>query len=48
MLSINQTISAKILINVANGMELPAAMDAVLGQGTHAKLVSDLYEELRG
>jgi hypothetical protein len=42
-----QIISAKILIAQANGMELSAAIDHVLGAGTYDKMVSDLYDTLR-
>jgi len=44
----NEKISARILKHVAAGMTLAQAIDAVLGAGAHAKLVSDLYEALRG
>lgn len=40
-------IGLLILQSVAAGMTLPAAMDAVLGAGTHAKLAGDLHSALR-
>ncbi len=39
-------ISALILANVAAGMALDEAIDAVLGAGTYAKLAADLYDGL--
>jgi hypothetical protein len=41
------TISARILSLIATGMTLDVAIDVVLGKGTHAALVSDLYNALR-
>lgn len=43
----SNTISAAILARVIKGDELGEAFDAVLGEGTLAKLVDDLYHELR-
>jgi hypothetical protein len=43
----NSKISARILVLVQSGMTLAYAMDAVLGEGTHSKLVGDLYDALR-
>lgn len=43
----NAAISAKILANIANGMELQAAFDAVLGAGAYAKLAGEVYDELK-
>jgi len=40
-------ISALILAHIAAGMALDAAIDAVLGAGTYAKLAGDLYDGLR-
>lgn len=47
-MTINQAISAKILIKVASGMDIKSALDSVCGVGSYDGLVSDLYEELRG
>ena len=43
----DQKISGRILYHVANGMDVKAALDQVLGKGTSEKLISDLYDELR-
>lgn len=43
----NAAISAKILAQVQAGAALPTAIDAVLGEGTYARLVGELYDELR-
>ena len=43
----NAKISAAILANIACGMALPQAFDAVLGEGAYAKLAGDLYDALR-
>lgn len=43
----NASISAQILAHVAAGMTQEAAIDAVLGAGTYARMVSDLYAGLR-
>ena len=43
----NQIISARILVLVAGGMTVAAAVDAVLGAGTFAAMASDVYETLR-
>lgn len=40
-------ISARILVLVQTGMPLPAAVDAVLGVGTYAKLAGDVYDALK-
>lgn len=42
-----QKISARILANVAAGMDLPTAIDAVLGAGEYEAFVSSLYAALR-
>ena len=39
-------ISAKILTAMANGMELQAAFDSVLGEGAYMKMASDLHDAL--
>lgn len=41
------TISARILALVAAGQSIDAAVDAVLGAGTFARLADDLYTALR-
>ena len=43
----NAAISQMILANVAAGMSIAEALDAVLGTGSHAAIVSDIYEALR-
>lgn len=43
----NAAISAKILSNVANGMTLQAAFDAVIGEGAYMKLAGDLYDAIK-
>lgn len=45
--TINKVISAAILLEINNGANPAAALDAVLGAGTYDKLVSDLYDALR-
>lgn len=44
----SETITRRILTLVAAGMTLPAAFDAVLGAGAHAKMAGELYDALRG
>ena len=46
-MSKQQIISAKILANVANGMDLRTAFDAVLGEGAYVKLAGEVYDTLR-
>ncbi len=41
------TISARILANVARGMPLPEAVDAVLGYGSFATMAGEVYRALR-
>lgn len=43
----NAVISAAIVALIAGGLSHADAMDAVLGEGTHERLVSDLYGALR-
>jgi hypothetical protein len=43
----NQAISAAILANIANGMDLPAAYDAVFGEGAYLKMTGEIYDALR-
>lgn len=43
----NSKISAAILMNVANGMSLKAAFDAVLGTGAYEKMAGQIYDALR-
>lgn len=43
----NAAISAAILANVAKGMDLPAAYDAVFGEGAYAKMADEMYDALR-
>lgn len=43
----NANISARIVFLLSQGMDVAAAVDAVLGAGTYEKLASDLYDALR-
>lgn len=43
----NEKISKAILEEVAKGKSIDAAIDAILGAGTFAKIASDLYDALR-
>lgn len=43
----NQIISARILAQVAAGLSVRDAIDAVLGAGTYEQLADDLWEALR-
>lgn len=43
----NAQISAAILANVAKGMDLPTAYDAVFGEGAYIKMAGDIYDALR-
>lgn len=43
----NAAISSSILNNIANGMTLEAAYDAVFGDGSYDKMVGDIYDALR-
>lgn len=40
-------VAARIAQLRAEGMPLPAALDAVLGAGSYDAFVSDLYDRLR-
>ena len=40
-------ISLRIISLQQNGMTLPEAFDAVLGDGSYDKMVSELYEAMR-
>lgn len=42
-----QIISARIATLIANGHSVPAAVDAVLGAGTYAKIAADVWSALR-
>ena len=44
---VNAEISRRILTVVASGKELKVAIDEVLGAGTFANVVSELYDALR-
>lgn len=44
---VNAFLSKQIAANVASGMEVPAAFDAVMGEGAYMKLASTVYHELR-
>lgn len=43
----NATISARIIAAMATGMTVREAIDHVLGAGTSATLVDELYKALR-
>ena len=43
----DQIISAKILLAMANGMDVQAAFDFVIGEGAYLKFAGDLYDKLR-
>lgn len=43
----NAAISKMIATKIAQGMDLPAAFDAVLGEGAYMKLAGEVYNELR-
>ena len=43
----NADISLRILSAIEAGATVPAAFDAVLGVGTHARLAGELYDEMR-
>lgn len=45
--NMNAKISAAILANVAKGMDLPAAYDAVFGEGSYLKMAGEMYDALR-
>lgn len=45
--AINSLISARILAAQADGLDLPAALDKVLGAGTYARIACELYDALR-
>jgi hypothetical protein len=42
----NAKISALILANLAAGMTLPQAIDAVLGAGTYERTAGEVYDTL--
>lgn len=45
----HQAISAMILAAYnANGGNLPAAFDSVMGEGAYMKLAGEVYHQLRG
>ncbi len=48
MTNMTAAISARILANIAAGMSMQDAIDAVLGAGTFAKIAGDVYDALRG
>lgn len=43
----NAQISAAIVANMAKGMNLPAAYDAVFGAGAYVKMAGEMYDALR-
>ena len=47
MANATQIISARILFLMQSGKTLPEAVDAVLGEGTYAKLAGDIFDALR-
>lgn len=42
----NAQISAAILANVAAGMTIQQAFDAVIGEGAYMKLAGEVYDQL--
>jgi hypothetical protein len=42
----NAVVSARILAHVQRGSTLPEAVDAVLGGGTYAAVVGNIYDAL--
>jgi len=42
----NQTISAMILNEIANGKSVSEAVDSVLGEGAYQKLAGDIFDAL--
>ena len=44
---VNAEISRRIVAKMAEGLELPKAFDAVIGEGAYMKLAHDVYTELR-
>lgn len=47
MTTTDSKISARILALVAEGRDLPAAVDAVLGAGTYARIASGVFEAFK-
>jgi len=43
----NAAISARIALKLAEGLPLPDAFDAVMGEGSYAKLAGEIYDGLR-
>lgn len=43
----NTIISGRILSKMSEGLSVPEAVDAVLGEGTYEKVASDVYDKLR-
>lgn len=43
----NAEISRRIVAKMAEGLELPAAFDAVIGEGAYMKLAGEVYATLR-
>lgn len=46
--ALNAKISEAIITGVRQGMTLPQAINAVLGEGSYESLASDIYDALRG
>lgn len=42
-----QAISALILANIAKGMAVPDAFDAVIGEGAYKRLAGEVWEALQ-
>ena len=42
-----QAISALILANIAKGMSVPDAFDAVIGEGAYERLAGEVWEALQ-
>lgn len=45
--TIEQIISGRILLLIAEGKSIVEAYDAVLGEGAYMKLAGEIYDELR-
>ena len=43
----NETISARILVKLAEGMSIEQAVDFVLGAGAFQKLAGEIHDTLR-
>lgn len=44
---VNAHLSSLIKANLDKGLDMPAAFDAVMGQGAYMKLAGEVYHQLR-